>query len=741
MRILSLKLRNFLSFGEETQEIQFSDNTIIVGSNDAGKTNIFRAIELVGQILRNRSLSNSEVYDHNLNHKKPFEIEVKVRLDTDEIRALVDFLVCSFHTESVNVQKGEDQGVITEMIQKIVREGAYEVFSELFHEIDIIIKSESRRVYGHDVRFRFNKNSKELLYANYSFTKNPDPRGSRTLSRLIDLMLQKIRTTNPRIIQNYPNDKSIRLPKLRRIMPSLFDFIYDVLPENSSNTVDITGFHMDQFEQKQLAMSNLLNLREFVTSRWPNENQGMGISDIISIIYNSSIVKTSDIRSRPKTSLNFIDLDSKNGLVNLTGDDLPLILHRLRNSNDPLIKNRYDMIVTAFKEITGNLKFDVVIRDVKVSSEQKTIFGIMPSPESILHSDGFLPVGAKQKETEVIKHEALIQIIKNNMPIPLDLTAAGRFEILVLLTSLTGLRNKIILLDEPAANLHPMSQKKIIQIFKDAITKQQNQIIIITHSPYMINPDDTENIWKISPTQMGTKVINLKKTMESLEIKEEKKIVQQFRNPEIRSILFSQGVILVEGPSDKVVLEKIDRHISENNQNGPNLEEKEWSILDVNGKDSMVLFINMLSRLNVPHIAVFDYDALMRCEKKIKFDDKEIRTSSVPYYIYATSHLSTSEIILLQKLEKSIKKTINHKGNEELWYDKEKLSILTKLAKSHKMIVLTKDLEGILQNPVTAKDRKPLQALDRITELIIKNKIPDEFKSVMKFIKYSMPVN
>lgn len=738
MRILHLKLKNFLSFGEEAQEVQFNDNTIIVGPNDAGKTNVFRAIELVGQILSEKSLRTADVYYHDRNYNKPFEIEIKIKLDNDEKNALVDFLVCSLHTESVNVQSDENQGLVTEMIQKIVREGAQKVFPELFDEITIMVKSEGRTIYGSNVRLKFHKNAKELLYSNYSFTKNPDPRGSRTLSRFTDLILQKIRTTNAKVIQNYPKNKSIRLPKLKLIIPSLFDFIFDALPNDSSHSIDITGFHLDQFEQRLMFIPQLFRLREFVARRWPNENQGMGISDIVSIIYNSSIMKTSDIRSRPKPSQNFIDLDSKNQLINLTGEDLPLILHRLRNSDDLEYKSRYDKIGKVFQEITGNLKFDIVIRDKKIPSGQKTTFGIMPSPEQIPYMNNMLPVGTRQEETEILKHEAVIRILKNNIPIPIELAAAGIFELLILLVSLTGFKNKIILLDEPAANLHPTSQRKIIQTLKDATMKQKNQVITITHSPYLINPDDMKNVWKISPSSKGTRVINLEKMIEDLDTDEEKKAIQQFRNPEIRSILFHQGVILVEGPSDKVVLEKVDRYLSQHGKNGPNLEEKEWSVLEIGGKDSMILFIKLLRRLNVPYVGILDFDALMRCEKKIKLSNKEIRTSSIPYYIHETTGLSKNEINLLSKFENLVKPVINKNGNEEYWYSVVKLNMLMKIIKSRKMFVFAKDLEGVLQNPTTTKDRKPLKALDRISELISRGKIPLELILAMKFIKQSM---
>lgn len=51
----------------------------------------------------------------------------------------------------------------------------------------------------------------------------------------------------------------------------------------------------------------------------------------------------------------------------------------------------------------------------------------------------------------------------------------------------------LFLLDEPGVYLHVNAQKKILELFKD-LTKNENQIIYTTHSPYMINEDEILNV-------------------------------------------------------------------------------------------------------------------------------------------------------------------------------------------------------------------------------------------------------
>lgn len=68
-----------------------------------------------------------------------------------------------------------------------------------------------------------------------------------------------------------------------------------------------------------------------------------------------------------------------------------------------------------------------------------------------------------------------------------------------------------------------------------------------------------ENIWRFVSLNGNTKVIHLAATLTDVGKEDVQKFIKELRNSEVRMILFSRGAILVEGPSDKIVIEKLER--------------------------------------------------------------------------------------------------------------------------------------------------------------------------------------
>ena len=64
MRVKNIQVRNFLSFGEEEQSLEFDSINTIVGPNNSGKTNVFRALSLVGELLKDIN-ADTRPYHHN----------------------------------------------------------------------------------------------------------------------------------------------------------------------------------------------------------------------------------------------------------------------------------------------------------------------------------------------------------------------------------------------------------------------------------------------------------------------------------------------------------------------------------------------------------------------------------------------------------------------------------------------------------------------------------------------------
>lgn len=735
MKLRSIRLQNFLSFGENKQGLMFSKNNLIVGPNDSGKTNVFRAIELVGELLSSQKVVPNQYY-HNRDDEHPLEIEVEVSLDKEELDALTNFVVCSCVISTINPKQDEIQEAAHSLIRNVMVGQGNRYFSEFFNNISIVVRSEGRTIYPPEIFLKFSKNNKELFYYLYNLGKNIIRTESYTSHNVPRLILNEMKKKYPELVQDYLKKKTTQLPdldKLRTVPPSLYDLIYELIPEDGSELIDFAGFRLDSFESRyQQTLPDLQQLRKFVLKIGHDGKAGMSFVEMISLIYNSSVVKTSDIRSRPTGSLNSVGAKTRGGkLVNLTGEDLPTILFSLRNSEEPSDKKRYNEILSEFKEIGNGIEFDIRIRE-KSTTVTKDEIVILPQQERVVDESKI--IGTRPRSEQIVENELVIGILKNGVSIPIEFSAAGRFETLVLLTALIGHKNKIILLDEPALNLHPILQKRMLRIINSAISKNNNQVITITHSPYLVDADDLGSMWKFTQGHEGTLVINIGKVIESIPKNEKKKVIKEFRKSDIRAILFQHGVILVEGPSDKVVIEKIDSYLSSKNT-GAHIEDNEWAVLDVGGKDSAPLIVNLLKNLEVPYAVVLDYDALMRCQKKIKTSNEEILTSSVPYYIFLTGRLKDDELNLLKNLQSKIQDIVNNNDQEKhLWYQQSELPILIKLANSRNMFVFTSDLEGVLQNPTTKKESKPLKALERINELIDNDKFPVEFMSLMKFI-------
>lgn len=728
MQIKQIKLKNFLSFGNTEQVIDLSDLNTIVGPNDSGKTNVFRAINLIHTLLNER-MTPSESYYHNKNFERPFKLELKIELNHEEKNALNNFFISScLHEEySGDSNQRERKGKI---MQILMSKYGNKLFEDFYDAITIVLTT-SRVNYPPEIFFKLHKDEKILYFVQNDVSKEIASRtGGYSSVRLPDVILTFVGNYYTGLDSFITHSKG-KIPKFRNFSIPLFDRVYETT--NKKNLVNFGGFQFNEYESRYENTSSFLRVRDFVKKINPNE-EGISFHTLISLIFNKAIIKTADVRSRPKSILDPKDLQYQNEMINISGENLAKILISMQHSKESKIKLQFKTIQKEFKKLTKNIELDLTLEPKITKIPEKNV---MEYPTDSSFIDNRQNLGVVTKNKEIIQQELGIQIIKNKIPIPLEFTSAGVMELLSLLTALIGQENKVILLDEPALNLHSILQRRVLQLIQDAVSKNNNQVIIITHSPYLINPDQVKHLWKFSPSKTGTQLINVEKALSSFDEDDQKKTIQRMHSSEVRAILFQHGVVFVEGPSDRMVLEKTDRHMTDNKLKGPNIEENEWMILDVGGKDSMPLFINMAKKLKLPHTSIMDFDSLMQCVRRIKIDSADVRTSSVISYVEKTDKLSKSEKKFITTLEKSIiqKTNKNSENKKQYWYPEKSLKKLNKIATAHNMYVLTKDLEGVIRTSTTPRESKPMKALEQITMLLSKNKIPAEMKSVMSFIK------
>jgi predicted ATPase len=741
MRIKSVLARNFLSFGRNAERINFDDRTIIVGPNNAGKTNIFRAINFVGNIFANRTEEFASYY-HNADPDHPFEVSIAVSLDEEEVEAFTDFMICSSIMAGFNPESGEQRDALDILQKEVSLRHGKEFFGPLFTDISLEVRGQAQSNYPFRNFVRLAApDGRELFVHSYGLvTNNPVNPQNYIPFHFPQLLIDDLRLRSPESTREYLTKQTNAIPQFNGAPQNVFDMTFSRLTEREQAVgINIPGFIFRESEYKLAGVREMLRLRAFLGRRSFVGDQ-VNFFTLITTIYNSSLIITANIRSKPRAFLTTQETSESTAapITILTGEELPAVLFRLKNSAFPTERRKYSQILDVFRQITDGLEFDVGIRARRISTSPTNELTFIEGHQMGARTDmGGLGIslpentrllGVRTKEGETIQYELVIQIVRNNQLFPLDFAAAGIFESLVLLTALIGHEHKVILLDEPALNLHPVMQKRIQELIKKA-SDASNQVIVITHSPYLVDVDTLHHMWRFFNAEDETRIINMGETLKVTSEEDAKRIVQQLRSSEVRSLLFSSGAVLVEGPSDRIVIEKVDRHLSLNGK-GANIEGNEWTVIDIGSKDNLTTFIRLASKLQIPYVCVMDNDALMRCEKTITMDNSKVVTSAIPFHLHSVGALTQSDLQELAKFSGSIE---DHNGQKH--YKQEVRKALSELAGRYDIFVFTTDLELILQNPVGMRDSKPRRALDEILRRISEGNIPQEIYDMTEFIK------
>lgn len=169
---------------------------------------------------------------------------------------------------------------------------------------------------------------------------------------------------------------------------------------------------------------------------------------------------------------------------------------------------------------------------------------------------------------------------------------SGLIDVLIIITNIIAHDDKIFLIEEPEIHLHPEGQRNLLGFLKKSA--ENKQILIATHSA--IFADSTNSNLFLIKKDKDSKLMEIKKEDLRL-IKEELHIRPS------DSLLNSNTILLVEGPSDQTFLHNII--MNENKE----LLEKGLTIYPVKGKDKMYNFSKFIKDVvGIPIILLGDED-------------------------------------------------------------------------------------------------------------------------------------
>ena len=339
----------------------------------------------------------------------------------------------------------------------------------------------------------------------------------------------------------------------------------------------------------------------------------VSISTIFIWIFENSIVTLDNFRCPSKNILSIKEIIE---MQNFDSNNLyPYLLQLKINKFDD-----YNKVKETFEKLSNGKNFDVRVAEIEEFSNSTNILPL-PKPQNWGLSettDAQINQGINDVKVSITDHKLELQLYFEDSQdlerYPFEFSPAGYYEMLTLSTVIAGNNNKVIIMDEPAQNLHPTLQHKIL-LEIDGHNKgngNSNQFFIITHSPDLVKIDE-ESIKNIFIFRQKNKVTFINKF-------EPDKLnnINFFKYEELKRLFFVKGVILVEGFSEEILMNRLIRNPTffenaikkalnnEDSENTVNLGDIE--VVNIEGVNSLINFICLTYRLNLPYIAIIDDD-------------------------------------------------------------------------------------------------------------------------------------
>ena len=174
----------------------------------------------------------------------------------------------------------------------------------------------------------------------------------------------------------------------------------------------------------------------------------------------------------------------------------------------------------------------------------------------------------------------------------------------LIMTVIAG-EEKIILLDEPEAFLHPSLTNLLGEELSTLMSKREGNLIVATHSPFFIMGclQSGKNLNIIRLTYNGTH--------STVRLLEPDKVKELFKNPLLRSIgvlqsLFYSAVIVTEGDTDRAFYNEINERMLAQSNSDDGVANALF--LNAQNKQTIWNIVAPLRNMGIPAVGIVDID-------------------------------------------------------------------------------------------------------------------------------------
>jgi len=198
-----------------------------------------------------------------------------------------------------------------------------------------------------------------------------------------------------------------------------------------------------------------------------------------------------------------------------------------------------------------------------------------------------------------------------------------------------GLPSIIVAIEEPEIYQHPIRARAFAKTLHELSEQQGVQVVIATHSPYFVQPEQFDALRRFTysggVTSVTKATVASVATSSGIEEAKVARAIAEYVPTEFSEGFFADGVALVEGQTDRVVLETVANRL------GLDLDRRGITVLSVEGKGGLCVARAILVALGIPTHVLADGDFGASDRKKCKTD--EARTQAHETHKSATARL------------------------------------------------------------------------------------------------------
>lgn len=299
------------------------------------------------------------------------------------------------------------------------------------------------------------------------------------------------------------------------------------------------------------------------------QRNSFSLADVLHIVLSRGLVLLSDLREPPRMEYTVDDVASDPSPVD--GSLIPVRLFRLKNG-DTADRRQYAAIQDLFKRLTGRT-FDIALASTPTRQGEESAANLQIFP--------------------VVDHYG--------HDLAIDLAGAGTWEALLLSAALPESAGLVAVLDEPARNLHPTLQRRLLTEMRRA----PGQFILTTHSPYLVSIGEHRDLTGIVRFETTHAVTRQRRLMTNNEPDSARLRKALGESADAHALLFARGVVLVEGGTELGALpEWFGKSLTAERLGTP--DALNVVIFSVDGDTSFGTFTAFLHAFGVPWAIVCD---------------------------------------------------------------------------------------------------------------------------------------